>query len=159
VNLTLFKIDDILKNEMWHPVCDELWFIICYLHVGKIGCYKKLYAFSKSTFRINKIIHFFKINFKQQYFFFLSDSEPRQIIVLIRHKENNLAARPCNSSTSSSNNNKFFPLQSNDEIRSFKSKILPRKFLVWLWCKSLRDNLLYFLYLKIKFRFFIFKKF
>jgi len=39
VNLTLFIFDDILKNEMWWPVCDELWFIIYYLYVGKTGFY------------------------------------------------------------------------------------------------------------------------
>jgi len=39
VNLTLFILNDILKNEMCHPVCDELWFILYYLYVGKTGCY------------------------------------------------------------------------------------------------------------------------
>jgi len=39
VKLTLFIFNGILKNEMWHPVCDELWFIVCYLYVGKTGCY------------------------------------------------------------------------------------------------------------------------
>jgi len=39
VSLTLFVLNDILKNEMWHPVCDELLFILYYLYVGKTGCY------------------------------------------------------------------------------------------------------------------------
>jgi len=38
VNLTLFIFDDILKNEMWYPVCDELWFILYFIYMlGKQG--------------------------------------------------------------------------------------------------------------------------
>ena len=35
MKLTLFIFNDILKNEMWHPVRDEPWFVIYYLCVGK----------------------------------------------------------------------------------------------------------------------------